>query len=148
MKHCRSLTFAFLAFCVLIFAQSPNIQQSWTFLGTGTSAAVSNAGVTGAASWRLSFRPTGFTAASVQVETAEDCSGSPCSTWTAIAAANFIEGVNPIVWTSSDSPPTSQTNAFVFTHPWYRVHVVSVSGSGSLTSLLLGYRGASTSLTQ
>jgi hypothetical protein len=130
----------------LTFAQAADIQASQTFTSATTGTAISNGGTMGAATWRLTFRPTGFTAASVQVESAEDCSGSPCSTWTAIAAANFIEGSNPVTWSSTATPPTSQSSTFRFVHPWLRVHVNSVTGSGSIVTLLLGYRGSSPAL--
>ncbi|HUD74279.1 MAG TPA: helix-turn-helix domain-containing protein [Terracidiphilus sp.] len=120
-----------------LHAQSPSVQPALTFTTTGPGAAVAN--YNGAASWRLTFTPTGFTAATVQVESAEDCSGSPCATWTAINQSNVINGTNPVFWTAS--PVVSNTVAFKFNHPWLRVDVTSVTGTGSIQTLLLGYRG-------
>ena len=139
----KSAFLVLLIFCLPAFTQTgPDIQVPQTFIAATAGAAISNGGSTGAANFRLTFRPTGFTAATVQVETAEDCAGVACATWTAIASANVIQGSNPIVWTATDSPPTSQTMAFVFTHPWYRVNVTHVTGVGMISTLLLGYRGA------
>jgi len=139
----KSALLVLLIFCLSAFAQTgPDIQVPQTFIAATAGAAISNGGSTGAANFRLTFRPTGFTAATVQVETAEDCAGVACATWTAIASANVIQGSNPIVWAATDSPPTSQTMAFVFTHPWYRVNVTHVTGVGTISTLLLGYRGA------
>jgi hypothetical protein len=124
-------------FGLMLLAQSPSVQQALTFTTTGPGAAVAN--YNGAASWRLTFTPTGFTAATVQVESAEDCSGSPCATWTAVNQSNVINGTNPVIWTAS--PVVSNTVAFKFNHPWLRVNVTSVTGTGSIQTLLLGYRG-------
>ena len=125
-----------LVFCLPVFCQ-PSIQQALTFTGTGTGAAIKNSN--GAESWRLTFTPTGFTAATVYVESAEDCSGTPCVTWTAINSVNVINGTNPVLWTAS--PVVSNTVAFKFNHPWIRVHVTAVTGAGTVRTLLLGYRG-------
>jgi hypothetical protein len=123
----------------LLPAQSPDIQASQTFTSTAPGAAVFNPATRGAASWRLTFNPTGFTAATVQVESAEDCGGTACATWTAINSANVTNGTNPVLWTAS--PVVSTTIAFKFNHPWLRVNVTSTTGTGSIKTLLLGYRG-------
>jgi hypothetical protein len=144
IRHFRALVLVLAAalwLCLVIFAQAPapDITAAQTFTDATAGAAVWNPPTTGGASWRLTFNPTGFTAATLQVESSEDCSGAPCGTWTAVSSVNVINGSNPLVWTAS--PVVSETVAFRFNHPWLRVNVTSVTGTGTISTLLLGYRG-------
>ncbi len=132
-----------LAFSLSLFAQNPDVQSSQTFTTATTGAPVWNSPTIGAATWQLTFNATGFTAVTLQVETSEDCSGLPCGVWTAIPSVNVVQGTNPITWTSTSSPPVNTTVVFQFAHPWYRVNVTGVTGTGTITTLLLGYRGTS-----
>ena len=138
----KRLLFSF-AICLSLFAQNPDVQSVQTFTTATTGAPVWNSPTIGAATWQLTFNTTGFTAVTLQVETSEDCSGSPCGVWTAIPSVNVVQGSNPITWTSTSSPPVNTTVVFQFAHPWYRVNVTSVTGTGTLTTLLLGYKGTS-----
>ena len=138
----------FVGLAFLTYAQPPvypsttptsyDLQFAYTFTSATPGPAIQNYG--GAASWRLTFTPSGFTAATVQVETAEDCSGSPCpTTWQAVPSSTVTNGANPVLWTAS--PVVSTTVAFKFHHPWFRINPTSVTGTGTLQVLLLGYKG-------
>jgi hypothetical protein len=133
--------FSFLIFAAALFAQSPNIQSASTFTSATPGPSVWNSPTTGVATWQLTFTATGFTAVTVQLESSEDCTGTPCGTWTAVSSTYVTQGTNPLTWSSTASPPTNTTITLQFAHPWLRVNLTSATGTGTVNTLLLGYKG-------
>lgn len=86
-------------------------------------------------SWVFTYNSTGFSALSIQVEGAPDVAGVP-GTWAAIVAPALVTGSNPSTTTTYDAM-TLQVNP-----PWVRVHLVSKTGTGTITYQLTGTAGA------
>ena len=90
---------------------------------------------TGVWAGRLTFRATGFTAAKIEIDGSQDG-----ITFAAIDSTLVQEGVNPTNWTSATVSNTIVVRAY---SPFIQVNLVSVTGSGSLNTLMLGYVGTS-----
>ena len=135
--------FLILAAVLGIFAHdgqaqgTPQCNQSFHFTGSGVAPIINTtAGSTnGCVGWRLTFRVTGFTAAKIEIDGSQDG-----ITFAAIDSTLVQEGVNPTNWTSATVSNTIVVRAYL---PFIQVNLVSVTGTGSLNTLMLGYVGTS-----
>jgi len=128
---------ALMALPLLALAQGPpNCSQSLTFTTSTAGAAVpASAASTACAGWRLTWKVHGFTAVTIQLEGSQDN-----STWAAFGAALVQEGANPTAWTSATTSNTIVVRASL---PYVRVNITHVTGSGTVSTVLLGYVGTS-----
>lgn len=115
-----------------VHAQTPlPCQTAGNFTATGTGTVLDNRKI-GCYNWRFTYVNTGFSALSIQVETAPDNNGVPGS-WTAFTGATVVtEGSNPSTNTNTAMIAIHSSAAFV------RVNLVSKSGSGSISYQLYG----------
>ncbi len=97
-----------------------------TFTAAGTSTQFDNRTL-GCYQFRVSYNSTGFSALSIQLESAPDVSGVPGS-WTAFTGATVVtDGTNPSANTNS---------AIIGVHSgaaWIRLNLVSKTGTGKVT---------------
>lgn len=90
-------------------------------------------------SWVFSYTSTGFSALSIQLESATDNSGSP-NTF-GVYSGTTVSGTNPQTLATFG---TFIGTGFV---PWLRVNLSTVTGSGSVIVTLYGFRSIPTSST-
>ncbi len=132
------------ALLLSVLAVSPAIAQtpfdcnfSYHFTGTGPQAGQPNAG-RACVDWRATFTTTGFSSATVQLETSPDG-----STWSAVPDLPcgeppcLLDGFNPI------TPGKQGTAGYRVFAAFVRLNVTAVSGSGSGDVIAYGYRGLS-----
>lgn len=142
MKYAKWAAKAFVAAILplALFAQqpAPNVQVNfgpWTDLTT--SQLVFNAGSLQAAYWVLSYQVTGFSAISLQFESATGPAGSPGAF--AAFSGTVTSGVNPSTSVACGTP-TNCTAVFSGIVGWVRVRLVSKTGSGTIQGTLQGYK--------
>ena len=120
-----------------VFAQStPDAAQQFSFTSVkaGPSMSVFNGAPTGSANFRLTWLSTGFTGYTIALQGSQDG-----STWANIDSSLIQQStVNPTVWTSSTKTNTIVGVVYL---PYVRVNVSSVTGTGTITSYLVGYKG-------
>src|SRR5271170_5529281 len=84
--------------------------------------------------WRISYNSQGFSAISIEVDSAPDASGSP-GAWTQFTTpevSNPIQGVNP-------NTNTSFASTYFRGNPaWIRVNLTTATGAGSISGVLYG----------
>lgn len=136
--------FPLLLFCCLLYSQTPDIQQSLTFTGTGPGAPIF-LGAPGASNGVVALRltyyvdGTSFTAAIMSIEGADaansaGCAGASYSTITT-AGSSVVEIVNP---SASGSRGTIAVKAYF---PCIRMNLTGTTGAGgTVTALLYGYK--------
>ena len=99
-----------------------------------------SAGATPCVKWRVAYFADGLSAASIQLEGANDSAGVP-GTWAAIAAGNVYEGTNPI------TDPAQGTAAMTAYFPWIRLNVTVFTPIGGaphqIIARVYGYKGTS-----
>ncbi len=114
----------------------------FTFTSATTGAAISNANTaTPCASWRVTYNSTGFSALSIQLETSPDN-----SSWTAVTNTVCSSSVQPPCVIDGANPTTTTTNATFSVRAYgryVRLNVTSVTGSGTITARVYGYKGLS-----
>lgn len=117
--------------------QAQDVTQAATFTGAASAPiVVVKAGSPGGSStWALTWYVTGFTAATVHLQGSQDCSSFSDIT----TAALILEGTNPTVWTSSTVSNRMVVRSYL---PCVQVTVDTLTGSGSVVTLLLGYKGS------
>jgi hypothetical protein len=121
-----------LVFLSDLRAQAPNCNLINQVISSATSGTqYNNTTQQKCVVWKMSYFSQGFSALSIQLESAPDVNGSP-GVWTAIPAANVVEGTNP---TTNTVSATISVNKYF---PWVRVNVTSVTGTGSLNYNLIG----------
>ena len=137
--------FLLLAALLGIFAYDGYSQQSTTtpdcqlpqnFTATGNSASMqaTTGAANGCATFRLTFWSTGFTGYTISLQGSQDNATFADLT----TAATILEGTNPTVWTSSSTDNSVVIRAYF---PYYRIHVNSVTGTGTIHATLYGYKG-------
>lgn len=136
-----ALLFGVLFYAQPAAAQSPDCVMQGVFTATGRqggSAATpttgfNNKGV-GCTTWWLNITSTGFSAETVALQSAPDSTGV-AGVW-ADFAGTIVSGTNP-------STATTQTsiNATGF-YPWVSVYASALTGSGTVTYTLYGWKGA------
>lgn len=126
-----------LLFGGFLLAQStPDATQTFSFTGvkSGPSMSVFNGAPTGSANFRLTWLSTGFTGYTIALQGSQDG-----STWANIDSSLIQQStVNPTVWTSATKTNTIVGVVYL---PYVRVNVSSVTGTGTITSYLVGYKG-------
>lgn len=141
------LCFVFLS--AGLFAQTritPDCAIPFNFSAAGAVTSNSTCGAPngspntqGIASWIVVYSSTGFSAVSLEVQSAPDNSGSP-GTWVSFAGTVLSNTQYP--GSSGINPNTATTSAFTGLagyYRWMRVKLISVSGSGTVTGNLYGY---------
>ena len=126
-----------LAFAASLFSQT--ITQNSSATTTGEKPDVANMGFSPAIGWRLNFRYTGSTAATIQLDCAPDNGSGGAGTYAACTGA--VDGTtNPV---TVNSTPQAGTIALKVYTPHIAVNVVSLTGAGTLSWNLTGLFGAS-----
>lgn len=87
--------------------------------------------------WTLAYTANGFSALSIELDSAPDSNGTPGS-WVPFAGT-VATGTNPST--------NIQQNQATFTgfYPWVSVNVTSVTGSGSIKAVVYGYKNSAAS---
>ncbi len=91
----------------------------------------------GCISWTMTYDSQGFSALSIAVQSAPDAGGTP-GTWVTFAGT-ILAGVNPNTSTTQAATFFGTLAATDF-QPWVRANLTSITGSGSVTGWLYGYR--------
>lgn len=104
----------------------------FNFTATSTSAAFDNR-VRGCNYWVLYTAPSGFSAINLTIQGAQDNNGA-AGTFSNWSSSSFLLGTHPVVSANASSV---QATAYF---PWVRVSLNSVTGSGRVQGVLLGYR--------
>lgn len=116
---------------------APNCQINFSWTDVATSPVSFNAGVTQCAYWVISYQVSGFSAVSLQFESATGVAGTP-GTFGAFSGT-VTSGSNPLTATSC-STPSDCRSTFTGVVGWYRVNFVSHTGNGSIQGTLQGYK--------
>jgi hypothetical protein len=95
----------------------------------GTSSVFDNR-TKGCVTWAVTYTGTGFSALSLTVQGAADSSGSPGAFGTVTAVA----GLNP------NTAVSQASSTFATYFPWMRVALSGLTGAGSVTGTLYGWR--------
>lgn len=113
-------------------AQTPNCGPfNVTFTSATSTSAIPNSFVR-CSFWTLSYISNGFSAESVELQSAPDLNGAPDTFVT--FAGTLLTGSNP-------ATSTTQAQAtFSGFYPWLRIKVNSATGSGSIRAQLYGYQ--------
>ncbi len=125
-------------FACSMFGQ-PNCQFTFTLTTAGQTFPQNSQGfnnqVTACQYWTVSFFSTGFSAASLRFDSAP-IGNSPTVPGTFIAFAGTLVGssVNPSTAITQDS------NSFKGMYPFVQVELTSITGTGSITGVVYGYR--------
>jgi hypothetical protein len=85
-------------------------------------------------SWTMAWTSTGFSAASVQFESAPDSAGSP-GTWVAFAGT-VVSGLNPSTIANTGQQATVR---FFGYQPWVRINFQSKTGTGTIHVIAFGF---------
>ena len=114
----------------------PDVSMDFTFTATGTAALPFSTEGLGIKYWTYEYKSTGFSVVSIQLEGADDASGS-AGTFTAYNGT-LVVGANPS--TSATGALTNMTVNFTATKVWVQMNATTLTGSGSLHGRLYGYR--------
>jgi hypothetical protein len=127
-----------LSVCAIALAQgAPDCGPStFTFTAAGVSTSIGNSGNIRCTTWTLTYYSEGFSAVSIQLQTAPDVAGTP-GTFTPVSSAVVTAGSNPL---------TSITQAFLIANvyaPWLNVAATVLTGTtGKLIVKVDGWRGS------
>jgi hypothetical protein len=134
----KKLILLFLVFASLAAAQqvAPNCQITFNFADVNNSGAFFN-GTTLCSYWVLTYQTTGYTAVSVELDSAAGTQAGPGSF--GLFTGTTITGFNP---STSVSCGTGSNCTAVFSGVvgWYRVAFTSHSGNGTIQGTLQGYK--------
>jgi hypothetical protein len=121
---------AFFLIAVPVFAGS-DCDGSFTLDATHTTIQFNNQ-TRACVNWQVSYFSSGFSAVSVQFESAPNGANSSVpGTWVAFAGT-VISGSNPA------TAATQNTSVFSGSFPWVRVRLVSSTGTGQISGRILG----------
>jgi len=123
----RKLFFALLLAVVPAIAQDCTINFRFTAAGSSTNF---DNRTKGCITWTAAYTSTGFSVLSLTVQGAPDASGSPGAFGTVTAAS----GSNP------NTAITQASTTFSTYFPWMRLNLAGLTGSGSVTGTLYGWR--------
>lgn len=131
-----------MRYCLMMFALSAGLFAAdcdvvFSFTAAGQSVVFNNKGKA-CANYQVSYFSSGFSAVSLQFESAPDAGTTP-GTWVAFAGTT-LTGANPMTAT------TQQTATFSGVYPWVRVRLVSKTGTGQITGRMLGIQLTSASI--
>ena len=133
------LLFVALALISIANAQTASCTFTGSFSSATTSPTFDNRTRPNCNAWAVTYYSSGFSALSVQLEGAPDNAGTP-GTWTAFSGATVVLlGSNPSTALQSVIKIAAYT-------PWVRLHVTSVTGTGSITWQVYGYFGTTAAL--
>jgi len=136
------------AFLALLFASAllaqqantviqPDISFDFTLTSTGTVQYPNSTSSLGIKYWRFNYQTSGgFSGISIELDGAPDSSGAPGSWATMPGTVTF--GANP--QTSTTGGNTGITVNATNINPWVRINVTSLTGSGTITGRVMGYR--------
>lgn len=84
--------------------------------------------------WRISYNSQGFSALSIEVDSAPDSNGLPgsWSQFTVPEISNPVQGINP------NTNATGASSYFRGSPAWIRVNLTSITGTGSVSGVLYG----------
>ena len=118
-----------------VAAQVPDCVINFTFTATGARSNITGCGhnTQGIVDWRMAYSNFGFSALSIQIESAPDSGGVPGS-WVTWAGTVVSPGINP---NTSTVQETTEVTGY---YPWASVHLVSSTGSGTIKGVLYGCR--------
>jgi|SRR5882672_1082216 len=123
-----------------LFAQQPNCQINfgpWTTINVSAQFNNIGFGANNACTyWVLQYQVTGFSAISLQFESA---TGATAPGAFGAYSGTVSSGVNPSISVAC-STPTNCTATFTGMIGWYRMNLTSVTGSGTVTGTLQGYK--------
>ena len=128
-----------LLFGLACFSQtttlSPDCFFFATFTGTGRSPSAGYQNTSGCVAWAVTYANSGFSALSLRLESAPGLT---------------TQGATPGAWgaftgtlQSGSNPNTSTTNAFTIIigfNPWVSLNLTAVTGTGTITAYVYGYR--------
>jgi hypothetical protein len=140
-----------LSFCASLLAQpsSVTLPQPDCTIGIGNGLTTLNQVVpslgfnnigTGCDTWAMSISVSGFSSATVALQSAPNNNGVP-GTWVTFAGQSIFSP-SP----NNNNPITSSTEAFVWLfgyNPWVRVQLTALTGSGIVTGSVYGWRNPS-----
>jgi len=135
----RALFSALLSACLIpspALSQTSQCTIAGTLSATGFSNVVNNLS-SGCYGFRVSYASTGFSALSIQLEYAPNNGGSS-GTYAAFSGAAVTDGSNP-------STSLQGTIGIHGAAPFYRLHLTSVTGTGSVQFTVFGTNGVSPS---
>lgn len=119
-----------------VHAQGVPCTLAGTFSATGTSIVIDNRR-TGCYQWRVTYSNTGYSALSIQLESASDSGGVPGS-WSAFTGATVVtDGANPSTNSSYATIGIHSTASFV------RLNLTSATGTGTVTYQVWGANSTS-----
>lgn len=137
MKQLRVALFLCL-FSLVAFSQNYQCQFGATIAASGFSTSFDNRSLN-CYNFRVTYTSTGFSAISLQLESAPDVSGTPGS-WSAFTGATVVtDGINP---------STSTNTATIGIHSsaaWVRINLVTATGTGTLKYQVFGASGVNAS---
>jgi hypothetical protein len=121
-----------------IYAQSPQTPDcsqslSFTRAQAGTVLPVNTGAQNGCATFRLTWVVTGFSAVTISLQGSQDN-----STFANFISTLVLEGTNPTSWTSATTSNSIVVQGYL---PYVRVNISSVTGTGTVATTLLGWRG-------
>ena len=128
----------FFVFAVMALAQNPDCQINigpWTDVNASPASANN---VTQCTYWVMTYQVTGFTAISLQFESATGTNTGGPGAFGAYSGT-VSSGVNPSVSVTC-ATVTNCTATFTGQVGWYRVNFPSHTGSGSIQGVLKGYK--------
>jgi len=137
MKMKFSLLFLLLVFSFTAAAQVPNCQINfgpWT--DTNQSPPSFN-GITQCAYWVITYQVTGFSAISLQFDSATGTNAGPGAF--GAFSGTVVTGVNPNTSVAC-ATPTNCTTVFSGVPGWFRVSFPTHAGSGTIQGTLQGYK--------
>jgi len=132
----KKLLLSFVVFAGAAFAQTPNCQINFGPYTIPTTTPFSDNRVTNCAYWVMTYQVTGFTAISLQFESA---TGASVPGAFGAYSGTVTTGVNPSVSVACGTP-SNCTAVFTGAVGWYRVNLISATGSGTVKGTLQGYK--------
>lgn len=133
----KKLLFAFVMLAGAAFAQTPDCFLQFTNQTVAGSTNYQDNRRNACTNWVLTYQTAGFTAISLQFESATGAS-SP-GAFGAFSGA-VVSGVNPSTSVAC-ATVTNCTAVFSGQVGWYRLNLSSVTGSGTVSATLKGYIG-------
>lgn len=137
---------AILFLCLPAFSQTfvavrPDCQIFFHFTAANQTQPLSpNAGLdnrtTGCTAWSFSANSEGFTAFSVELQSAPNTASNVAGTWVTFLNQNVIAGANPIVGASTGAVGFAYVTGY---NPWVRVKLLSKTGTGSVDGVAFGW---------
>jgi hypothetical protein len=132
----KKLLLFFVVFAGAAFAQVPNCQINFGPYTIPTVTPFSDNRVTNCAYWVMTYQVTGFSAISLQFESA---TGASVPGAFGAYSGTVTTGVNPSVSVAC-ATPSNCTAVFTGAVGWYRVNLISATGSGTVKGTLQGYK--------